>query len=141
MNLEDLKKIGNSIGITLPDYYKSTMLNYPFPKDSFADEFMLVNNPGAVIENNDKSLIEAIDKGVKPFSIGSDGGEELYYVDLNKEKSEVFVYYLETQKSEIQSKTWNDYLEDIKKTLKEIEEDEKAMEERKKNKNWWQFWI
>ena len=117
------------------------MLNYPFPKDSFADEFMLVNNPGAVIGNNDKALIETIDKGVKPFFIGSDGGEKLYYVDLNTKKSEVFVYYLETQKSKMQSKTWNNYLEDIKKTLKEIEEDERAMEERKKNKKWWQFWI
>ncbi|MDZ4242117.1 MAG: hypothetical protein U1D99_04755, partial [Candidatus Omnitrophota bacterium] len=69
------------------------------------------------------------------------GGEEVFFLDLNKNPSEVFVYSYETDGTEVKFRSWKDYLQEIEKSLQEIREDERAMAERKKNKKWWQFWI
>ncbi len=137
MNPGEVKYIEDSLGIKLPDYYKSTILQYPYPKDSFADEFLLPNNPDVVVENNNDCLIEDT-KDATPFIIGNDGGEELYYINVKDKKSNIYVYYLEIKKSEVKSDTWPDYLREIDENLKEIEDDERVLE---KNKKWWQLWI
>jgi hypothetical protein len=121
---KDLDKIEKLFNIQLPDYYKSTILNYPFPKGSCAEEYLLPCYPNLIIENNEPSFLESIKiKETKPFCIGSDGGEEVYYIDLISEKTNVFVYNFERGKSEKYVHSWAEYLKDVDKTLKEIEED------------------
>jgi cell wall assembly regulator SMI1 len=138
MNTEDIKAIEAQIGIALPEFYRATMTNYPFPNDSFADEFLLPNSSSAVIANNE-------DPGeypdvAQPFVIGGDGGEEIYFVDLAATTSQVFVYDMDTGKHTPHADDWAKYLDQIANTLKEIEEDEQAETERKANKKWWEFW-
>lgn len=137
MNQEDIKKIENSLKIKLPEFYKKTIQSYPFPKESFANEFLLPDEKNTIIENNDSTIIDK--KNI--FVVGSDGGEEYYYINLTKETSEVYLFDLEEKKSKVKSPNWDKYLNYISKTLKEIEEDEHQEKERKKNKKWWQFWI
>lgn len=122
---KDLKEIEKLLNMPLPEYYKSTIINYPFPKGSFAEECLLPYYPDVIIENNEFSFLKNIKNTVlKPFCIGSDGGEEVYYIDLNSEKTNVFVYDFETGKSEIYVNSWAEYLRNVERILREIEEDE-----------------
>ncbi|MHC4118417.1 MAG: SMI1/KNR4 family protein [Planctomycetota bacterium] len=138
MTESEINKIEASFNLTLPEFYKSTVLNYPFPPDSFADEFVLLNTPQSILEyNQDRG--EYSDTG-EPFVIGSDGGEEIYYLDLASDSSQVFTFDMETGKHHVKAKDWSDYLSQIEADLKEIEQDERAEQERKANKKWWEFW-
>lgn len=134
MNKYDLNKIEDDLNIKLPNFYKQTMLHYPFPNDSFAEE-LLMNNADMVIEQNQDSNFA---KG--KFFIGHDGGEERYFLKLNNDEK-VYVWDLELNKERIESNTWKDYLKNVQDVLDEIIEDERNMKEIKKNKKWWQFWI
>ncbi|MFC3811433.1 hypothetical protein [Lacihabitans lacunae] len=137
MNQADINAIQEKLGIELPTFYVETMLNYPFPKDSFGEEFMLPNSPDILLDCNG-----VFSKEDKCFAVGSDGGEFLYYIKLNGKET---VYVFDLEKSDvhnsIEAHSWKAYLKKIKKVQKEIEEDERQEAERKKNKKWWQFWI
>ncbi len=120
---EDIDKIEKLLGIVLPNYYKSTIMNYPFPKNSLADDCLLLYDPELIIKNNDSSFLEIIiTPKIKPFCIGTDGGEEVYYIDLNCEETKVFAYSRETGKSEIYTTSLADYIKKIEEIIKEVEE-------------------
>jgi len=134
----EISKIEESFNLSLPEFYRSTMLSYPFSADSFAEEFLLPNNPQSILEYNQHSgEYTGIEK---PFVIGSDGGEEMYFIDLASDSSQVFSFDMEAGKHNVKAKDWSDYLSQIEADLKEIEEDERAKQERKANKKWWEFW-
>jgi len=135
----DLKRIEKELGFAVPDYYRATMLNYPFGTDSFADDCMLPSRPDRVIEL--VGVDSHFDGIEQPFFVGTDGGEEWYFVDSSKPDSGVFVFQLETGKHESLSPSWNAYLEHIRAIDAEGAADEAAELERKRNKKWWQFWI
>jgi len=138
MTESDISKIESSLNVKLPEFYRRTMLSYPFPVDSFAEEFLLTNDTESVLESNQHpSEYEGIGR---PFLVGSDGGEEIYFVDLAVNSSQVFTYEMETGKHVEKAKDWGEYLSQIESDLKEIEDDEKAERERKANKKWWEFW-
>lgn len=137
MTQKDLDEIESKLKISLPDFYKQTMLNYPFKSDSFANEFSLTTDIEQIIGIN-----STFDYSEKKFAVGSDGGEWSFYVKLNSDDK---VYIFDLEESHIHNtvcaNSWEDYL---KKIIKEEEEIEKEMEEAKKrkaNKKWWQFWI
>ena len=139
MNKSELTKIEKELNISLPAYYKDIMLNYPFSEESFANEFLLPNDIEHVIEMNKEN--ELVDKSENPFFVGSDGGEEYYFIKTKSINSSVYVFDLEKGKHSMKADSFQVYLNQIDETLKEIEADEKAEIERKKNKKWWQFWI
>lgn len=138
MTGSELQQIEERMAFRIPSYYRETLLNYPFERDSFADEFMLPNCPQAVIELNDAGI--STGTGVQALFIGSDGGEERYFVDASLPDSGVFVFDLETGKQRQLSPSWSCYLDHIHATQTELEEDEKAGQERRSTKKWWQFW-
>jgi hypothetical protein len=138
MTANDLQQIQDHVGFQLPLYYRETLLNYPFKHDSFAEEFMLPNCHQAVKDLNDASI--SIGSGIQAFFIGSDGGEEQYFVDASTQESGVFVFDLETGEHRNLSPSWSSFLDHIHSTHTEIEEDEKAEEARRNSKKWWQFW-
>jgi hypothetical protein len=139
MTESDLQQIEKHVRFTLPASYRATLLRYPFEAGSFADEFMLPNRPQQVIElsGSDFSSPEI----GQPFFIGSDGGEECYFLDASKTNSGVFVFKLETGKHSLFSSTWTAYLDHIRAIHTEIAADEEAERQRKQNKKWWQFWL
>ena len=138
MNESEIKKIEASLGFSLPEFYKSTMLIYPFPTDSFADEFLLPNNSLTIIEYNQPPC-EHTDIG-QPFVLGSDGGEELYFIDVSSGLSQVFVFDIETGEHNLKAKNWQDYLSIIEADSKNIAQEEKTEKERKSKKRGWEFW-
>jgi hypothetical protein len=137
MTEADFRKIESTLNVSLPEFYRTTMLSYPFPVDSFAEEFLLPNDPEPVLEYNQHPC-EYEETGA-PFVIGSDGGEEIYFIDLAVDSSQVFTYEMETGKHVEKATDWTEYLGQIESNLKEID-DERAEQERKANKKWWEFW-
>lgn len=137
MNQSEINTIQEKLGIKLPAFYFETMLNYPFPKDSFGEELMLANSVEIILDCNG-----VFDIKNKYFAIGSDGGEFIYYIKLNGEEI-VYIFDLENSDyhNSIEAPNWQKYLENINKVHQEIEEDESQALERIKNKKWWQFWI
>lgn len=127
------------MGFTLPASYRATVLSYPFEPDSFADEVMLPNRLDAVIDLSGAKF-SSPEIG-KPFFIGSDGGEEMYFVDASKPDSGVLVYEMKTGKHRSLVPTCAAYLDHIHTIHAEIVADEEADRQRKLNKKWWQFWI
>ena len=139
MTEEEIKTIEKHLGFRLPELYRSTVLAYPFPENSFAAEFVLPNRAQEVIELSDAAF-SSPDIG-KPFFIGTDGGDEWYFVDALKEDSGVFVFELETGKHHPLTTNWSAYLDHIAKTHADIAADEESERQRKLKKKWWQFWI
>jgi len=138
MTDQDFQSIGKHLGFPIPAYYRATMSSYPFSADSFAAEFMLPDDPEQVIDLNEIHISSP--EVSKPFFIGSDGGEERFFVDAAKSDSGVFVFELETGKHRPLTPTWTAFFEHIQAAHAEIEADKKAMEQRKLNKKWWEFW-
>ncbi|QEN07311.1 hypothetical protein EXM22_04650 [Oceanispirochaeta crateris] len=134
MNKSDILKIENNLKMKLPKFYKDTILNYPFERGSFAEEFMLLNKLETLLELNvDQKHLE------EKFYIGSDGGEELYSIKYCDDS--VYLYDLDLNEERLYTKDWKSFLDKIDMTIKEIKEDERLMKERKENKKWWQFWL
>lgn len=135
MTQSDLNAIEQKLEINLPDFYTKTMLNYPFENDSFASEFTLSDDPASIID-----CTSILPNG--QFAVGHDGGEFVYYVELNGNER-VFIH--DHEESEVHNtvlaENWNDFLDFIRKEEEEIRRDEIQMKERKANKKWWQFWI
>lgn len=138
MNSADLQEIELELGITLPEFYKNTMLAYPFPEDSFADEFLLATCKDYILKMNSPNNIRPYESA---YFIGSDGGESEYFIGLAGKGSEVYEFSVETSKFNEHSADWDSFLADIRNTLEEIERDEKHMAQLRANKKWWQFWI
>jgi hypothetical protein len=138
MTDQEFQSIEKHVGSPLPASYRATLSSYPFAPDSFAAEFMLPNDPKAVIELNSAEM-SSPDIG-KPFFIGSDGGEEWFFVDASKEDSGVFVFELETGKHRPLVPNWTAFLDHIQAEHAEIAADEEAMRQRRLNKKWWEFW-
>ncbi len=138
MKESDIRKIESALNVTLSEFYRATMLAYPFPANSFANEFLLPNDPNPILEHNQHSSVYP---GIgKQFVIGSDGGEEMYFIDLAADSSQVFTFDMETGKHTPKATDWTKYLKQIEADLKEIKGDEKIEQERKANKKYWEFW-
>ncbi len=137
MESTDIKHIEEELGIKLPEFYVSTMLNYPFSDDSWGAEFSLCNDPKHVIDLNG-----VFDKQDECFSIGSDGGEFYYFIKLNAD-DKVYIFDLEGSDSHktVEAKSWKEYLTQIENLQEQFRQEEQTELERKKNKKWWQFWI
>lgn len=137
MESVDIKYIEEQLGIELPDFYVSTMLNYPFSEGSWGAEFSLCNDLRHIIDLNG-----VFTQDDKSFSIGSDGGEYYYFIKLNGEEK-VYIFDLEGTDlhMSIEADSWTEYLMQIEKLHHEFHQEELRKLERKKNKKWWQFWI
>ena len=129
----------NDLGFPLPSFYRETVLNYPFEPGSFAEEFMLPNHAAELIDLNSEELLPSTIG--RPIFVGSDGGEDRYFVDTTEEDNGVFFYELETDSHRSLTPTWATYLEKFRATHAQIAADEEAARMRKENKKWWQFWV
>jgi hypothetical protein len=128
----DLQRIEDSLHIKLPADYRSLMLAYPFPPDSLSADCLLPNSVDAVLDHADTG-------GTLPphsFTIGGDGGEEIYFIDLSRQPSPVFVYDLETGKIKEEAPSLDAYVQQCRDTEEELRLDEEEMARKK----WWQFW-
>lgn len=137
MTDNDLDRIERELGIRLPVDYREIMRAYPFGPGTHAAEFGLPDDADGLITAN---------RGPGPhgfagyFRIGSDGGEEEYYIDLHRIRSPVYRYALETSERTIVSDDLNQYVQRCMAIEAEIEEDERELRRRREGRTWWQFW-
>lgn len=133
MNTRDIEVLEKELKVTLPETYTMSMLNYPFEEDSFATEFMLLNDRESLGQLNE------LERADGRFYIGSDGGEELYFI--KPDNPGVFAYNMEKDRDKPYCESLEEFVEIIAKELLNIQEDERILKEKKENKKWWQFWI
>jgi hypothetical protein len=138
MNESDLRRIGDTLKLKLPMAYQETVLNYPFPRESCANDFLLPSDLAQVLDlNNGSPTVSGV---VKPFFVGSDGGEELYFLNSDMPNSPVYVLDLETGKHSVKAQNWPEFLTQIRADLASGAADEASEKERRSRKRWWQFW-
>ncbi len=139
MTEREISQVETAVGFPLPECYRTTMLAYPFPPHSAAaDGYMLPDDPEAVISlNNGGAKPRGI---VRPFFVGNDLGEEIYFLDAMRADSPVYVYELETKQHRVLADSWGAYLAHITKVDVEIAADEEAENQRLLTRRWWQFW-
>jgi hypothetical protein len=132
MTDSDLQRIERELSLKLPADYRSLMLSYPFPPDSFTAENMLPDNAARLLE----SAGGRDNLPPRSFIIGNDGGEEIYFIDTSRQQSPVFVFDLETGEIKEYAPTLEAYIQKCRDTDAQILRDEEAMAKKK----WWQFW-
>jgi len=135
----EIVEIERRLGFALPESYRSTMLAYPFPPDSFGNECLLPNRPSDVVDLNEAGVTGPEQVG-RAFFVGSDGGEESYFVDATKSDSPVYVFEIETGRHRVHCPSWEAYLQQIRDTDAEIAADREAARQRKLTKRWWEVW-
>ena len=138
MNLTELQHLEASLSISLPDYYRATMLEYPFAGRSEIDAAELVDSVQQLLELNCESPVAKTK--VNFFVIGTDLSEEIYYIKPQTSASEVFCFELETGNSRLICTSWEEYLTLCRTQLEEIELDSHAMVEKAATTKWWQLW-
>ncbi|HTL59033.1 MAG TPA: SMI1/KNR4 family protein [Candidatus Limnocylindrales bacterium] len=132
MTEADFQRIEEELAIKLPKNYKALMANYPFAPDSFTEEFLLPNS----VEGLPGSAAAGIKLPPSSFIIGTDGGEQVYFIDWSKESSPVYVFELETGRTKEEAPSLDAYVEKCRDMGLEIKRDE----EERARKKWWQFW-
>ena len=138
MTTADLDRIEAELSVSLPAAYRTVMLDHPLPPDSFGAEFMLPDDAETLIELNRAGVV--LDGVAAPFFIGSDGGEEWYFVDLSAPASGVFMHRLETGGHERLDADLDGYLARIRAMEAEMAAEEQAAAERRGTRKWWEFW-
>lgn len=132
MTNSDLQRIENELGIKLPADYRSLMLAYPFPPESFSAEQLLPDSAATLLQ------LAGGSENLPPhsFIIGDDGGVETYFIDVSRQRSPVYVFQLETGKVQEEAPSLDAYVQKCRDTEDEIRRDQALMAKRK----WWQFW-
>jgi hypothetical protein len=76
------------------------------------------------------------DRPAQFFQIGSDGGEERYYLDLSQTSSPIYSCDLETWTLTQRAEDIQAWIAECQAREEEIQQDELAL----RRKHWWQFW-
>jgi hypothetical protein len=82
---DDLQKIEQKLGFSLPAYYRATMVAYPFSNYEYTAKYFLADNLKTVIKNNSKP--KAVEGISRIFFVGGDPQGEQYFVDPAKLES------------------------------------------------------
>ena len=138
MNESELVRVASELSMQLPDYYRTTMLSYPFPGRGDIEQAELVNDPDLLISLNRNHPAAEGSKTI--FVIGTDRSEESYYVKTGEHGSTVYCFELETGKHLVLDASWDEYLARCERQIQEAEADERLMTDRAANRKWWQLW-
>ncbi|TAE00151.1 MAG: hypothetical protein EAZ97_06660 [Bacteroidetes bacterium] len=121
MTKEDITKIENKLGFTLPEHYKKFQLNYP--KELTELEYScesISNDADWVIRTNMMMYLGHVPKSF--MSIGEDVGGNYFFIrtDISKES----VYYIDHEEaSEVEEGLpWESYFTKEYKDLQELKE-------------------
>ena len=146
MTESDLLRIEHELSVELPQPYASQLRSYPFSGDSYVAESYLWNDPRVLIDSNTdlESIIGGAKADVDPhahmFQIGSDGGEEIYLIDLRHPTSPIYVYDFERGSITEKCPDLEAWLMHCREAEAEVVADEAKMAEIRANRRWWEFW-
>lgn len=150
MTPEDLLEIERSLNVQLPEDYSRVLIQYPFEEGSDPYYYSLFGKPDAIIGDTQSYRINSFFGQEWPPSflvIGNNGAGNAYYLDLNRPVSPVFEAdheitsarkYLAVSEVASNIEAW---VEITRRELEEFEAEERAAEERRRNRKWWQFWL
>lgn len=121
MTGDELQKIEQKLGFSLPAYYRATMIAYPFSDYEYTSKYFLADNLKAVIKNNSKP--KAIEGISRIFFVGGDPQGEQYFVDAANAESPVYALEPKTGKHSIKAKTWGEFLDILRADIKDLEDE------------------
>jgi hypothetical protein len=144
MTPEAFNRIEQAFGVTLPDWYRRQIVEYPFVEPDDA----LYPDEESIVRANQELRRDGWFRFPWPrefFIIGDDGCGGYYFIVPSAGNKRIFIADHEGGPAPsfdkldkmVQSETIEKY---ISETLGFIRECEK-MDERRRNKKWWQFWI
>jgi hypothetical protein len=141
MTPERIAEVEDALGVTFPKAYRDLLAAYPFPAGSLADECLVLNDAEALISLNRASR-DALSQtpAERPFLIGSDCGEEVYFVDLASPACPVYAFELETWQTRPLAESLSAWTEDVRRDLAAIARDEAAEQERQARRPGIRFW-
>ena len=90
MTHDDLARIEERLGLSLPESYRATMLRYPFEGKSYATDCELPNDPELLIQSNEYLRQHGFFGEPWPhhyFSFGGDGAGNEYFFDLSEQRA------------------------------------------------------
>jgi len=144
MDAAQLDGLARNLGLVLPVEYRETMLSYPSPIDSQAEELWLLDDPSQLIEINQdyrRDGFFGIPWPGQYFAVGGDGLGNAYFLDLSQAPAPVRLADHEVGDFEDIAPSFAAWLPMLWEELAEIEADQRAMAEAREHKRWWQFWI
>ena len=144
MRPAEVEQLARALGVALPAEYRAVLGHYPFPADSEAAERWLLDDLSLLLERSREW--RAGRDGQRPWPlhyvyVGDDGGEEAYFLDVARVPAAVLVAdYKRGTVTELAPDLASG-LATLRRELAAIEEDERALAARHRNKKWWQFWV
>jgi hypothetical protein len=141
---EDLDRVEQALDVRLPPEYRAALLEYPLPRDPHSTDLWLVDDPDELVRANEifrGALLRGRPWPQHYFYVGGDGGEESYFLDLDRTPAPVVVYDIELGTFTELAPDLPTWLDTLRRELEAIAEDERRMAEAWGRKKWWQFWI
>jgi hypothetical protein len=136
MSPSELTQIESSLSFSLPNYYRETMLAYPFTGRMDIEQAELLNSSELLLAVNHLRLPEMSEP---IWIVGTDQSELTYYIKLGTADSAVYSFDLELRKHRRLFGTWSEYLLYCSTLLEEAEH-QKRVETTSVSKKWWQLW-
>src|SRR5882762_668326 len=138
MTPDAIDSLERSLAVRLPAAYRETICASPFGPESSAAELWLLDDPHIVLQLN-RAGGEVCGHGF--FALGTDGGEETYFLDTTAPPFPVLAFSLECRKAEPRAPSFPAFLNLLRDEMSTIEADERRRAEAYRNRKWWQFWI
>jgi hypothetical protein len=149
----ELHRIETDLRLSIPQYYKDFLLNYPVEigkeslglkdSDEGIEDLFFLNDPDIIIQlnlNNRKSWHPDLSISWSPnyFAIGIDGTGGTYFIDTELKIERIFFFHIVDNELVIESNSLEKCVKDTKDMFLEIIESEKKtiMQEYKIGKGW-----
>ena len=140
-----LDEMEAEFGIVLPPAYRDAMLQYPLAGDG---QEPLLHADVAVVRAANQCVRERGFRGSdwpsSLFIVGGNQAGDVYFIDLSRDPSPVFAVTHEMEGFEphdidrfVQSQTFSIWVEELVSGQEWFRE----VQERRRRKRWWQFWI
>ena len=125
----NIKSVENRLGRPFPDFYKNTMLEFPFPGKSVVNRLLLLDFHEMVEKELPDYLYRVRDQGYEPFFIGKDFDDTLFFLDLANYSDKVYSFDRKTGGIKVFTKTWDEYLRKINELMQNIEKEMEYIDE------------
>jgi hypothetical protein len=135
--------LATRLGRPLPAEYLELQRHYPFDPESMAAELWLFPDPEQVERLTRTYQADGWDGQPWPpdwLVIGSDGGEELYVLDVGTQPATVRALELETGRIKVLAPSLAAWVTQLERELEEIAADLPGPGSASRARPWWHFW-
>ena len=149
MKDSDFLQIETELDIQLPDSYRSFLSNYPEEADEDIKSSILISDAKQLVTEN---LLHrqhgwfGFDWPEHYLVVGNSGCGDTYFMVLGKDERVYFADH-ETGPDPMKeldecwsSESLQEHMEEALEIKREIEEEDRLKEERRKNRKWWEIW-